>query len=174
MDCSAVGSQCLAVFDSTALRIKAAACHLHASPAVGALSQPPGLAHRHHCAAAKRWAHLGAEPVADGLPVCRWAPELALSTGSERVACWLAVGAAADALHLLCAVCPAAAADWLIEGNDIVAAIRTAYNGADSFHNSNRITFKRIQGYRQYIPASAATAAAAADAVEPAEARAAS
>ena len=49
-----------------------------------------------------------------------------------------------------------------------MAAIRTAYRGADSFHNSNRITFKRIQHYAQYIPAS--TAAAAALVVEPAEA----
>lgn len=48
-----------------------------------------------------------------------------------------------------------------------MAAIRTAYNGADSFHNSNMITFKRIQNYRQYLPASTATAAA--DVVEPAE-----
>ena len=30
-------------------------------------------------------------------------------------------------------------ADWVVDGEDLVAAIRTAYGGADSFHNSNCI-----------------------------------
>ena len=32
-----------------------------------------------------------------------------------------------------------------------MAAIRTAYGGADSFHNSNCVTFKRIRRYAQHI-----------------------
>ncbi|KAL4429835.1 hypothetical protein ABPG77_010952 [Micractinium sp. CCAP 211/92] len=42
--------------------------------------------------------------------------------------------------------------DWIVDGSDILAAIRTAYDGAHSFHDSNMITFKRIAGYRQYLP----------------------
>jgi hypothetical protein len=37
--------------------------------------------------------------------------------------------------------------DWEFDGNDIVAAIRTAYSGADNFHDSNYLTFRRIRNY---------------------------
>ncbi|PSC68514.1 glycosyl hydrolase [Micractinium conductrix] len=42
-------------------------------------------------------------------------------------------------------------ADWIVDGDDIVASIRTAYDGANSFHDSNMITFKRIERYRKYL-----------------------
>lgn len=45
-------------------------------------------------------------------------------------------------------------ADWIIDGQDMLAAIRTAYDGANSYHNSNQITFKRIVNYRQFLPPS--------------------
>ena len=34
---------------------------------------------------------------------------------------------------------------FMIEGNDIVAVVRTALNGADNFHNSNAMTFHRFK-----------------------------
>lgn len=37
--------------------------------------------------------------------------------------------------------------DWRFDGSDIVAAIRTAYSGADNFHDSNYLTFRRIRNY---------------------------
>ena len=43
--------------------------------------------------------------------------------------------------------------DWLFEGDDIVAASRTAYDdglgGADNQHNSNFLTFHRIEDFRK-------------------------
>jgi len=39
----------------------------------------------------------------------------------------------------------------LIDGDDIVAVIRTAWDGADSYHNSNRLTFKRIEKFRDLL-----------------------
>ena len=36
-------------------------------------------------------------------------------------------------------------------GNDLIYLIRTSYRGAESFHNSNRITFKNLNHFRQYI-----------------------
>ena len=97
-------------------------------------------------------------------------PHQALCTAREEAhAVLLAIANAWTEFHANTVILPpallpaaaaaAAAADWLIVEDDILAAIRTAYNGADSFHNSNRITFKRIPRYRQYIPASAPTAA---------------
>lgn len=45
--------------------------------------------------------------------------------------------------------------DWLIEGNDIIFASRTAYDddfgGADTYHNSNYITFHRIENYKSIL-----------------------
>mmetsp|Transcript_22416 Transcript_22416/g.44452 ORF Transcript_22416/g.44452 Transcript_22416/m.44452 type:complete len:384 (+) Transcript_22416:1-1152(+) len=41
--------------------------------------------------------------------------------------------------------------DWRIDGQDIVMAVRTAYRGAVSYHNSNRITYKRVQNFRQLL-----------------------
>lgn len=38
-------------------------------------------------------------------------------------------------------------ADWQFDGNDIVAAIRTSFSGADDFHDSNYLTFRRIRNY---------------------------
>ena len=40
-------------------------------------------------------------------------------------------------------------ADWFIEGEDIVCALRVAYDGADTYHNSNRITFHRFRNFRE-------------------------
>ena len=37
------------------------------------------------------------------------------------------------------------------EGPDLLCLIRTAYRGATSYHNSNRITFHRIVGWRKFI-----------------------
>lgn len=34
------------------------------------------------------------------------------------------------------------------DGEDIIYAVRTAYRGAESYHNSNRITFKTLRNYR--------------------------
>ena len=39
--------------------------------------------------------------------------------------------------------------DFLIEGEDILFLCRTAVNGANSYHNSNYITFHRIQNFRK-------------------------
>lgn len=38
---------------------------------------------------------------------------------------------------------------WFIEGDDICAAVRTALNHADNFHNTNAITFHRFRGFRE-------------------------
>lgn len=39
--------------------------------------------------------------------------------------------------------------DWQIDGDDMICAVRTAYRGANTFHNSNRITFHRIKDFRK-------------------------
>ncbi len=42
--------------------------------------------------------------------------------------------------------------EWNCDGGpDIIYVIRTAYRGANSFHNSNRITYKVLKNYRQLI-----------------------
>ena len=42
--------------------------------------------------------------------------------------------------------------DWHFDGNDLVAAIRTAYNdgmgGAHTYHDANYLTFYRIRNFR--------------------------
>ena len=38
---------------------------------------------------------------------------------------------------------------WLIEGEDIIAAVRAAMNGADNFHNSNALTYHRFRDFRE-------------------------
>jgi hypothetical protein len=43
--------------------------------------------------------------------------------------------------------------DWQFDGPDIVYLVRTAYAGAHSFHDSNRITAHRLDNYGQYLPA---------------------
>jgi hypothetical protein len=46
-------------------------------------------------------------------------------------------------------------ADWQFDGDDIVAAVRTAWNGAPRAHDSNYITFHRFEDFRT-VPAAAA------------------
>ncbi|CAG7610578.1 hypothetical protein PAESOLCIP111_01258 [Paenibacillus solanacearum] len=41
--------------------------------------------------------------------------------------------------------------DWQIDGDDIIYAVRTSYDGADTYHNSNRITFHRFKNFRSYM-----------------------
>ncbi len=42
--------------------------------------------------------------------------------------------------------------DWQFDGEDIIYLSRTAYKGANNYHNSNRITFGRLENFRKYIP----------------------
>jgi hypothetical protein len=37
--------------------------------------------------------------------------------------------------------------DWQFDGDDLIYLVRTAYNGAHSYHDSNRITFHRLRQY---------------------------
>ncbi|MBD3293235.1 MAG: exo-alpha-sialidase [Armatimonadia bacterium] len=44
--------------------------------------------------------------------------------------------------------------DWQFDGpddEDIIAAVRTAYRGAHNFHDANRVTFHRIEGWRALL-----------------------
>ena len=41
--------------------------------------------------------------------------------------------------------------DWQFDGNDLLYLVRTAYQGAPNFHDSNRITFHRLAGYLDYL-----------------------
>ncbi len=41
--------------------------------------------------------------------------------------------------------------DWVFDGDDILMLTRVGYNMADTHHNSNCITFKRIRNFRQYF-----------------------
>jgi hypothetical protein len=34
--------------------------------------------------------------------------------------------------------------DWQFDGNEIIAATRTALNGAHNFHDANHLTFHRF------------------------------
>ena len=43
--------------------------------------------------------------------------------------------------------------DWQFDGEDIVYAVRTAYRGARNFHDSNRILFGKVRGFRSLIAA---------------------
>ncbi|HOF61352.1 MAG TPA: sialidase family protein [Candidatus Latescibacteria bacterium] len=38
--------------------------------------------------------------------------------------------------------------DWQFDGDDIIYLVRTAYDGAHNFHDSNRITFGKVEGFR--------------------------
>jgi hypothetical protein len=38
--------------------------------------------------------------------------------------------------------------DWQFEGDDVIAAVRTAFRGAHNFHDSNYIVFQRIPRFR--------------------------
>ena len=39
--------------------------------------------------------------------------------------------------------------DWHFDGDDIIYLVRTAYDGAHNYHDSNRITFGRVEGFRR-------------------------
>jgi hypothetical protein len=41
--------------------------------------------------------------------------------------------------------------DWQFDGEAILYLVRTAYDGAHNFHDSNRITFHRLEGYGRYL-----------------------
>jgi len=41
--------------------------------------------------------------------------------------------------------------DWQFDGDDLIVACRTAVNGAHNFHDSNCITFHRVEKYRQWL-----------------------
>lgn len=41
--------------------------------------------------------------------------------------------------------------DWQFDGEDIIYLSRTAYDGAQNYHNSNRITFGRLRNFRKHI-----------------------
>lgn len=41
--------------------------------------------------------------------------------------------------------------DWQFDGDDIIYAVRVAYDGAHNFHDANRITFHRINDFRDMI-----------------------
>ena len=42
-------------------------------------------------------------------------------------------------------------ADWQFDGDDLIYLVRTAYDGAPIFHDSNRITFHRLAGFRSLL-----------------------
>ena len=41
--------------------------------------------------------------------------------------------------------------DWQFDGDDLIYLVRTAYDGAHNFHDSNRITFHRLARFRRVI-----------------------
>ena len=41
--------------------------------------------------------------------------------------------------------------DWQIDGDNLILAVRTAYRGANSYHNANRISFKKIEDFRSLL-----------------------
>jgi hypothetical protein len=41
--------------------------------------------------------------------------------------------------------------DWQFDGPDLIYLVRTAYGGAHSHHDSNRITFHRLPGFRRLL-----------------------
>lgn len=41
--------------------------------------------------------------------------------------------------------------DFIIDGNDLIYLSRTAFNSANSFHNSNYITFHRVRDFRRLL-----------------------
>ncbi len=43
-------------------------------------------------------------------------------------------------------------ADWQFDGDDIIYLVRTAYDGAHNYHDSNRITFHRLEDYVSLVP----------------------
>jgi len=41
--------------------------------------------------------------------------------------------------------------DWQFDGQDLIYLVRTAYGGAHSYHDSNRITFHRLSAFRELL-----------------------
>ncbi len=41
--------------------------------------------------------------------------------------------------------------DWVVDGDDLLCLVRTAYRGAVNAHDSNRITLKRVTNFRQLV-----------------------
>jgi hypothetical protein len=41
--------------------------------------------------------------------------------------------------------------DWQFDGGDIIYAVRVAYDGAHNFHDANRITFHKLESFREVI-----------------------
>lgn len=41
--------------------------------------------------------------------------------------------------------------DWQFDGDDLIYLVRTAYRGAITFHDSNRITYHVLENYARYI-----------------------
>ena len=41
--------------------------------------------------------------------------------------------------------------DWIVDGDDLLCLVRTAYRGAVNAHDSNRITLKRVTNFRQLV-----------------------
>jgi len=41
--------------------------------------------------------------------------------------------------------------DFQFDGDDIIYLVRTAYQGRNNFHNANKITFGRVENFRQYL-----------------------
>ena len=41
--------------------------------------------------------------------------------------------------------------DWIFDGDDILLVVREAMEDAANFHDSNYMTFYRIENYRQYL-----------------------
>jgi len=41
--------------------------------------------------------------------------------------------------------------DWHLDGEDLIALVRTAYGGAHNFHDANRITFHKVERFRELL-----------------------
>lgn len=42
--------------------------------------------------------------------------------------------------------------DWVFDKNDIIYLSRTSYQGARNYHDSNRITFGRLENFKTFLP----------------------
>ncbi|HQK23884.1 MAG TPA: LYR motif-containing protein, partial [Candidatus Latescibacteria bacterium] len=41
--------------------------------------------------------------------------------------------------------------DWQFDNEDIIYLVRTAYDGAHNFHDSNRIVCAKVEGFRKLV-----------------------
>lgn len=41
--------------------------------------------------------------------------------------------------------------DWHFDGDDLIYLVRTSYDGAYNYHNANRVTFGRLENFRNYL-----------------------